>query len=83
MVGELAGEDVVDAAGELLGDAMEAVEISDAAMVKRMCDSVLSVAVVTHAVGFISSCCCTMAKARLGYTYQGSPLCGTTPLPRQ
>lgn len=52
--GDVAVEEVGEAAGEALvdelGDAIEAVERSDAAMVSRMCDSVLRVSVVTQAI---------------------------------
>jgi hypothetical protein len=49
VTGEEAGEEDADAAGEEAGEAIEAVETSEAAMVKRTCDSVERVAVVTHA----------------------------------
>lgn len=48
MVGELAGEDDAEAAGEEFGEATEAVDRRDAAIVRRRWDSVLSVAVMMH-----------------------------------
>jgi len=50
VVGELAGEEDAEVAGEELGEAMDAVERREAAMVRRRCDSVLSVAVMTHPI---------------------------------
>lgn len=48
-VGVVTGEEFVEAAGEELGEEIEAVDRRDAAMVRRMCDSVLRAPVVTHA----------------------------------
>jgi hypothetical protein len=47
-MGDAAGDDEAEATGDELGDAMEAVDKRDAAMVKRTCDSVLRVSVITH-----------------------------------
>jgi hypothetical protein len=46
VVGELAGEEDAEAAGEDGGVAMDAVDRREAAMVRRRCDSVLRVAVM-------------------------------------
>lgn len=48
--GEAAREEEAEAAGEEGGEAREAVETRDAAIVRRMWDSVERVAVVIHAV---------------------------------
>ena len=50
LIGEVAGEEVLEVAGDEFGEETEAVERRDAAMVRRICDSVLSVAVVTQAI---------------------------------
>jgi hypothetical protein len=56
-IGDVGGDDEAEVAGEELGDAMEAVERRDAAIVKRRCDSVLRVCVITHpVVAFVSIC---------------------------
>jgi hypothetical protein len=48
VVGEVAGEEEAEAAGEVGGVAIDAVERREAAMVRRRCDSVLRVAVMMH-----------------------------------
>jgi hypothetical protein len=48
------GVDVVLVAGDELGEEIEAVERSDAASVRRICDSVLRTSFVTQAVGRVS-----------------------------
>lgn len=48
------GEGLVELAAEELGDETEAVERRDAAMVRRMCDSVDRVAMVTQAAFHVS-----------------------------
>jgi hypothetical protein len=56
IVGELAGDEDDEVVGEEWGEAIDAVERRDAAIVKRRCDSVLSVAVMTHPNPVISIC---------------------------